>query len=141
LGSSFSFSQGTVGEKLRIDLASGLDDWTSAAGAFVLVVPLALACLALFRRKRFERSALEIAVAAALFWGALALALTATLWYSYDTYFAPDWQRTLAPLSAILYAGIGLLLSWLARRMGRASVLAFIALGGLESLAGHAGAI
>ncbi len=115
--------------------------WISAAGAAVLAMPLVLACLALFRRERFARSRLEIAVAAALFWGVLATALTAGMWDSYYTHFAPDWQRRLAPLSAILYAGIALLLWWLARRTTKAPALAFLVLGGLESLVEHAAAI
>jgi hypothetical protein len=115
--------------------------WISAAGAALLGVPLTLACLALFRSGRFARSPLEIAVAAAIFWGMLAIALTASMWNSYYTHFAPDWQRRLAPLSAILYAGLALLLWWLARRSTKSPALVFLMLGGLESLVEHGAAI
>jgi len=115
--------------------------WISAAGAAVLAIPLTVLANALLPRTRFDRSATEIALAAAAFWGALAAVLVATMWGSYYTFFAPEWQRPLAPLSSILYAGIGLILWWLARRTPLPPAIAFLLLGGMESLAEHAAAI
>ncbi len=80
-------------------------------------------------------------LAAALFWGVLATSLVLTMWDTYHTFFAPDWQRPLAPLSAILYAGIALLLWRLARRLPGPPALAFLFLGGVESLIEHSLAI
>jgi hypothetical protein len=111
--------------------------WLSAAGAAVLAVLLTMLVVNLFPPHQFHHLGCEIVLAGGLFWGALATAVLTSMWDSYYTFFAPDWQRTLAPLSAILYAGIALLLWWLARRLPGPPALAFPFLGGLESLVEH----
>ena len=115
--------------------------WLSTAGAAVLAVLLTVLVVHLLPHDRFRLLGFEIVLAAALFWGALATALVLSMWDSYYTFFAQDWQRLLAPLSAILYAGIALLLWWLTRRLPGPPALVFVILGGLESLIEHSLAI
>jgi hypothetical protein len=111
--------------------------WLSAAGTAVLASLLSVLVARLLPRERFRLLGFEIVLAGGLFWGALATALVLSMWDSYYTFFAQDWQRLLAPLSAILYAGIALLLWWLTRRLPGPPALVFVVLGGLESLVEH----
>ena len=115
--------------------------WLSAAGAAVLAVLLTVLVVYLLPRERFRLLGFETALAAALFWGILATTLVLSMWDSYYTFFAQDWQRLVAPLSAILYAGIALCLWWLARRLPGPPALTYVILGGLESLGEHSLAI
>ena len=115
--------------------------WLSAAGAAALATLLSVLVARLLPRERFRRLRFEIVLATALFWGILATVLVLSMWDSYYTFFAQDWQRLVAPLSAILYAGIALCLWWLARRLPWPPALTFVILGGLESLAEHSLAI
>jgi len=108
--------------------------WVSAAGAAVLAILLTVLAVRVLPRDRFRLLGFEIVLAAAVSWGILATALVLTMWDSYYTFFAQDWQRPLAPFSAILYAGIALLLWWLARRLPGRPALIFVILGGLGSL-------
>ncbi len=78
-----------------------------------------------------------IALAAALFWDALALVLHTVYWDSYYRYFAPDYVNWLTPLAALFYFVVGLVLSWLALRLPGNPVVNFCLLGGIESIPEH----
>ncbi len=111
--------------------------WVSAGSAAALAILLAALVVGLLPSDRFRSMGLEVVLATALFWGVLATVLVLSMWDSYYTFFAQDWQRLLAPLWAILYAGIALLLWWLTRRLPGPPALIFVILGGLESLVEH----
>jgi len=99
----------------------------------ILFVPLAYA----FRAQAFQRSALSLTVASALFWGVCATAAIIFAWDFYYRYIYPAWSRWLAPLDALFYGLVGLGMWWLALRLPGSPVVWFVILGGLEGVAEH----
>jgi hypothetical protein len=91
-----------------------------------------------FRLLRWQ----AVGIGSALFWSVFAGMM---LWYAWDfyyRYYAPSWDRIVAPLGAIvLYSLLGLLLRWAALRLPGNSTVTFCLLGGLESVPEHAIAI
>jgi hypothetical protein len=85
----------------------------------------------------FKIAVWPIGIAAALFWGALAIFAVFSFWDLYYRHFYPTWMRWLTPLDVLLYSAIGLGLWVLAVRVGRQPVLAFVLLGGVEGIAEH----
>jgi hypothetical protein len=83
-----------------------------------------------------------IGIGSALFWSLFAGLI---LWYAWDLYYryyAPSWDRIVAPLGAmVLYFLLGLLFRWAALRLPGNPTLTFCLLGGLESIPEHAIAI
>ncbi len=88
-------------------------------------------------RVRFGPLKLALVAAAALFWGIFATILRWSFWESYYRYFAPDWTLWAAPLAALFYAAVALVLAWLAARLPGNPGLNFCLLGGLESVPEH----
>lgn len=99
----------------------------------VLLVPLVL----LFPGGAAWDATRPVALASALFWGAVALVALLRFWDLYYGYFYPAWVRPLVPLDLLLYGAIGLGLWWLAVRLPGPAVLGFALLGGLEGVAEH----
>lgn len=83
----------------------------------------------------FQVAVWPIGITAALFWGVLAIFAVFSFWELYYRHFYPAWMRLLAPLDVLLYGAIGMGLWWLAVRVGRPPVLAFVLLGGVEGIA------
>jgi len=113
------------------------DYWIGAALAAALSLVIGAPLIFAFRQETFQRSALPIALASALFWGVLATLAMVVFWQLYYQYFYPSWLRWLAPLDIVLYAIIGLGMWWLAVRLPGSPVLWFLILGGIESLIEH----
>ncbi|MBE9508821.1 MAG: hypothetical protein IMY86_12320 [Chloroflexi bacterium] len=99
----------------------------------ILLLPLLL----LFRDPAFQRAALAVGVASALFWGVLAVVAIFGFWELYYRHFCPAWARWLAPLDVLLYGAIGLAMWWLALRLPGPALLWFVLLGGVEGMAEH----
>ena len=76
----------------------------------VLLLPLLL----LFRDPAFQRAALTVGVASALFWGVLAIVAIFGFWELYYRHFCPAWVRWLAPLDLVMW--------WLALRLPEPAV-------------------
>jgi hypothetical protein len=81
---------------------------------------------------------LDVGIASALFWGLLATGLRWYFWETYYSYFTPAWSRWLAPLAAVFYFFVGLLLRWIALHLPGNPAITFLLLGGLESIPEHA---
>jgi hypothetical protein len=113
------------------------DVWMStllfSVGGLVLLLPLAFA----YRGPAFQRSALALTLASALFWGVCATAAVIFAWDFYYQYIYPAWSRGLAPLDALFYGLLGLGMWWLALRLPGSPVVWFVVLGGLEGVAEH----
>jgi hypothetical protein len=93
---------------------------------------------ALFRQLSWQ----AVGIGSALFWSVLAGLMIWYAWDYYYRYYAPSWDRIVAPLGAIVfYFLLGLLLRWVALRLPGNSTVTFCLLGGLESIPEHAIAI
>jgi hypothetical protein len=80
----------------------------------------------------------HLALAAALFWGALALTLVLYAWGYFYSFFTPGFFRWLAPLvSLLIYPLWSLLMRWLALRLPFHPLLGFCLLGGLQGIFEH----
>jgi hypothetical protein len=83
-----------------------------------------------------------VGIGSALFWSVFAGVMIWYAWDYYYRYYAPSWDRIVAPLSAIVfYFLLGLLFRWAALRLPGNSTVTFCLLGGLESVPEHAIAI
>jgi hypothetical protein len=107
--------------------------------AFILIGLLAWR----FKPDQFRLLSWQAAgIGSALFWSVFAGVM---LWYAWDfyyRYYAPSWDRFVAPLGAIVfYFLLGLLLRWAALRLPGNPTIMFCLLGGLESVPEHAIAI
>jgi hypothetical protein len=108
---------------------------------FAILLAAALIALVGWRAKAERFRALSwaaVGLASALFWGLLAIGLRLYFWETYYSYFTPAWSRWLAPLAAVLYFFIGLLLRWIALHLPGNPAITFLLLGGLESIPEHA---
>jgi hypothetical protein len=110
---------------------------------------IALACIMIvllawrFKPDQFRRLSWQsVGIGSALFWSVFAGVM---LWYAWDfyyRYYAPSWDRIVAPLAAIvLYFLLGILLRWAAVRLPGNPTVTFCLLGGLEAIPEHAIAI
>jgi hypothetical protein len=82
------------------------------------------------------------ALAAAIFWAALALILILTAWGFFYSYFAPGYYAYVAPLAAlVVYPLWSLGLRWAALRLPGHPVLSFCLLGGLQGVFEHVVAV
>jgi hypothetical protein len=106
-----------------------------------ILIALLVAGLLVWRIKPEEFRQLvwyHLALAAALFWGALALALVLYSWGYFYSYFTPGFFRWLAPLAALLiYPLWSLLMRWIAVRLPLHPLLGFCLLGGLQGIFEH----
>jgi hypothetical protein len=83
-----------------------------------------------------------VGIGSALFWSVFAAVIIWYAWDSYYRYYAPSWDRIVAPLGAIVfYFLLGLVLRWAALHLPGNSTVTFCLLGGLESVPEHAIAI
>jgi hypothetical protein len=83
-----------------------------------------------------------VGISSALFWSVFAGVMIWYAWDFYYRYYAPSWDRIVAPLGAIvLYFLLGLLLRWAALRLPGNPIVTFCLLGGLESIPEHAIAV
>jgi hypothetical protein len=107
--------------------------------AFILICLLAWRVKpAQFRLLRWQ----AVGFSSALFWSVFAGVMISYAWDFYYRYYAPSWDRIVAPLGAIvLYFLLGLLLRWAALRLPGNPIISFCLLGGLESVPEHAIAI
>lgn len=96
-----------------------------------------------FKPAQFRRlSWRAVGIGSAIFWSILAGVMIWYAWDFYYQYYAPSWDRIVAPAGAIvLYCILGLLLRWAALRLPGNPVVSFCLLGGLESVPEHAIAI
>ena len=117
------------------------DVWLSTVLFSVLTLLLLIPLHQMFNRDLFNRAALDVTTASAIFWGVLALILMSKFWDVYYAYFYPIWMRRLFPLSIILYSAFGLGLHWLTSQQNTPSILTFVLLGGFQGTAEHALAI
>jgi hypothetical protein len=93
---------------------------------------------ALFRLLSWQ----AVGIGSALFWSVLAGLMFWYAWDFYYRYYAPSWERIVAPLSAIVcYFVLGLGLRWAALRLPGNPTVTFCLLGGLESVPEHTIAI
>ena len=129
-----------LGETVSIKLTNQ-DVWLSTILFGVLALLLLIPLQRIFHRTLFNRSALVVVIASAIFWGVLAWILMSRFWDLYYVYFYPKWVRRLSPLSIILYCIFGFGLHWLTSRLNTPSILTFALLGGLQGIAEHALAI
>lgn len=111
----------------------GLATLLFGGAGLILLLPLLL----LFRDPAFQRAALAVGVASALFWGALAIVAIFGFWELYYRHFYPAWARWLIPLNVLLYGAIGLGMWWLALRLPGPAVMCFVLLGGVEGIVEH----
>ncbi len=79
-----------------------------------------------------------LGLAAALFWGLLAVLLYQVYWVDYYSFFALPYGRFLAPLAGVIYFLVCLLMRWLALRLPGNPTINFLLFGGLESIPEHA---
>lgn len=103
-----------------------------AAGVLILALSLWL-----FRGEDWQGRWCLIAVASALFWGALAFLAFWLGWNIYYQYFYPGWVKPLAPFSGLLYACIGLGLWLTAVHIPGPAILWFVLLGATEGVLEH----
>ncbi len=83
-----------------------------------------------------------VGIGSALFWSLFAGVMIWYAWDYYYRYYAPSWDRIIAPLGAfVLYFFLGLLLRWVALRLPGNPTVTFCLIGGLESVPEHAIAI
>ncbi len=111
---------------------------TPIACAFALIIIGLLAWQ--FKPAQFRLLSWQaVGIGSALFWSVFAGIM---LWYAWDfyyRYYAPSWDRIVAPLGAIVfYFLLGLLLRWAAVRLPGNPTVSFCLLGGLESIPEHA---
>jgi hypothetical protein len=93
-------------------------------------------------RATFRRFRWALSLTSLLFWSALWTWGLATFWDSIYRYVFPAWAHWLIPpVFGLLYAGISLLLRWLALRWRGNAVVNFCLLGGVWGLLTHVYAV
>lgn len=107
-----------------------------------IAIPLAAVIIGLlvWRVKPADFRAISwkaLGLAAALFWGLMAVVLYLVYREHYYQYFALPYGRWLAPLAGVFYFLVCLLLRWSAMRIPGNPTLNFLLLGGLESFPEH----
>ena len=115
--------------------------WLSSLLFGVAAILCALPLCLLFNNEEFRQSGVEVTISSAFFWGAAAVLFMRGFWEIYYRHFYPSWMRNFAPVSLILYAGIGFGLWWLSIRFRFPYFLTFVALGGLQGVLEHLFAI
>ena len=92
-----------------------------------------------FKPAQFRRLSWQaVGIGSALFWSVFAGVIVWYAWDYYYRYFAPSWDRFVAPLGAIvLYFLLGLLIRWAALHLPGNPTLTFCLLGGLEAIPEH----
>jgi hypothetical protein len=78
-----------------------------------------------------------IPATSAALWGGFAVVLHLIYWDEYYSHFVPPAMRWLAPMAAVFYFVIAVLLRWLALRLPGNPLANFCLLGGLESVPEH----
>jgi hypothetical protein len=106
---------------------------------FAVLDALVVAILAWrIKRGTFRRIQWVLGITSFLFWSALWAWGLATFWESIYRYVFPAWAHwMIPPVFGLLYAGISLLLRWLALRWRGNAVVNFCLLGGLWGLITH----
>ena len=113
------------------------DIWNSTIFFGTVGIILGLILLKVYPAGNFRENALQITLAAGLFWGVLA---TLLMWLGWDIYYQhlyPAWMRWLAPLDLILYALIGLGMWALAVWLPGSPLIWFIFFGAVEGVLEH----
>ena len=113
------------------------DVWLSTLLFGIVGCFLLLPLIFTYRNQPFQQSHWPFVLASTLFWGLLASFLVPRYWDLYYRYFYPEYIRPWVPLSALLYAGIGFIIWWLATRLPGSMVLWFVVFGATEGVLEH----
>jgi hypothetical protein len=113
---------------------------TQNTPTFIILALILITLLAWrFKPTRFRLLRWQaIGIGSALFWSVFAGVIVWYAWDYYYSYYAPSWDRIVAPIGAFfLYFFLGLLFRWIALRLPGNPTITFCLLGGIESIPEH----
>ena len=111
--------------------------WWSTVVFGLLGLAASIPLIWLFDLESFRTAGLAVGVASALFWALFGVTMIFHFWNLYYRHFYPPWVRYAAPLTVLLYAGLGMGMSWLASKLPGEMLLWFVLLGGVEGILEH----
>ena len=109
-----------------------------ATGFLILVnIPLLFWVYFSVKRNDFEKMKFILVITSGVIWGVISVLLFCSSWEIYYQYFYPAWMKPLAPLNALMYGFVTLVMWLIAVKLPWNPALVFCLLGGLESLIEH----
>lgn len=109
-----------------------------ATGFLILVnIPLLIWVYFSVKRNDFEKMKFTLVITSGVIWGVISVLLFSSSWEIYYQYFYQAWMKPLAPLNALMYGFVTLVMWFIAVKLPWNPALVFCLLGGLESLIEH----